>query len=114
MATGPARDTDSSAPTARTVREIDRFDRLVAESDRVLVDFYADWCGPCRLVESTVDELADESGADVVKVDVEAHPQLSARYDVKKIPTFLAFENGSVVERFVGMQNKETLLEAIE
>lgn len=114
MSIDTEQDTDSSEIKARQIQDMDGFDRLIANNERVLVDFYADWCGPCQLMASTVDELAAESAANVVKVDVEDHPQLSARYDIKKIPTFLVFENGAIEERLVGMQSKEALLETIE
>lgn len=95
------------------VRDEEHFDRLLAKNDRVLVDFYANWCGPCQLMESTIDELATESEATVVKVDVEELPQLATRYDVQAIPTFLAFKDGSPLERLTGMQNKARIEAAL-
>ncbi|MBY0588742.1 thioredoxin [bacterium] len=77
----------------------------------VLVDFYAAWCGPCRLLSPVLDELAGESGGayEIVKVDVDKEPELAARFGVTALPTLLLLENGEVTERRVGLENKTTL-----
>lgn len=81
------------------------FESAVLEADRpVIVDFWADWCGPCQAVDQTVEELA-EAHADtirVVRVDVDANPQTPSHYGIKSIPTFLRFVDGEVVDRIVG------------
>ena len=90
------------------------FDRLVANNPRVLVDFYADWCGPCQLMAPTVDELAAERDTPIAKVDVDQLPQIATRYEVRSIPSFILFEDGTVDERLVGMHEKSALNEIIE
>lgn len=101
--------TTGGSVSAEPIEAIDTFDRVLTNEDRVLVDFYADWCGPCQMMAPMIDELAAESDEAVVKVDIEALPQLAARYDVNSIPTFLVFENGEIADRLVGMQEKSTL-----
>ena len=101
-------DSQSADAGARHVESTEEFDQLL-ESGRVLVDFYADWCGPCKMVAPTVDELAAERAEPVLKVDIEAHQEIAARYDVSSIPTFIAFENGEPVDRLLGVQDRSTL-----
>jgi thioredoxin 1 len=74
----------------------------------VLVDFYAEWCGPCKVTAPIIDELAQEmKDVKFVKVDVDANPELSSQYQVFSIPTFIIFEGGKIVSQFVGAQAKE-------
>jgi thioredoxin 1 len=94
-----------------TVTDAD-FDRQVLESKHtVLVDFWAEWCGPCKMIAPTVAELAvDYAGrATVAKVDVDANAVLAGRYGIASIPSLLVFRNGQVVERLVGVQSKKSL-----
>ena len=93
--------------------EPDDFDRLVAEHDVVLVDFYADWCGPCRMMEPAVEAVAADTDAAVVKVDVDVHQALAAEYSVQGIPTLLVFADGELVDRMVGAQSEDALTDAI-
>jgi thioredoxin 1 len=89
-----------------------QFDQEVIESSvPVLVDFYADWCGPCRLQSPILDELATESGGSyhIVKVDVDQEPELAARFGVTALPTLLLINGGEVTERLVGLANKAKL-----
>lgn len=87
----------------------------VLETERtVLVDFYADWCGPCQMMAPVVAELAAEVEATVLKIDVEAVPSVAARYDVTAIPAFVVFEDGDVTDRLVGMQERSDLRTAVE
>lgn len=80
-----------------------------------LVDFYADWCGPCRAMAPVVDKLArDLDGwANVVKVNVDESPALASEYAVQSIPTFLVVRDGYATQRLVGMQTKQALVKAI-
>lgn len=80
----------------------------------VLVDFYADWCGPCKMLAPTVAEIATETDAVVLKVDIDAHQDLAAEYQVQGVPTLYLFEEGEVAERMVGVQDKGTLVGKIE
>lgn len=77
----------------------------------VLVDFYADWCGPCKVSAPIIDELAQEvKDVKFVKLDVDANPELASQYQVFSIPNFIMFENGKLVNQFVGAQGKEGFL----
>jgi thioredoxin 1 len=87
------------------------FAELVLNSDvPVLVDFYADWCGPCRIIAPVLDELAEETtDAKIVKVNVDHSPQLAARYGISSIPNLKVFEDGKVVDEQVGLANEARL-----
>ncbi|WP_424018840.1 thioredoxin [Halorientalis pallida] len=85
----------------------------VDQNDVVLVDFYADWCGPCKMLEPTVEELAAETEAAVAKVDVDRNQQLAGQYGVQGVPTLLLFADGEPVEKLVGVQSKDDLAELI-
>ncbi len=91
-----------------TVRPLTSFDDQVLKSDvPVLVDFYADWCGPCQLQAPIFDELAGEiETAKIVTVNVDDNPELATRYQISSIPTLLLFKNGRVVARHMGLASK--------
>jgi thioredoxin 1 len=80
----------------------------------VLVDFYADWCGPCKMLEPTVEELAAETDAAVAKVDVDSNQQLAGQYGVQGVPMLLLFADGEPVEKLVGVQSKDDLAGLID
>ena len=92
------------------------FDEVVLKSDKpVLVDFWAAWCGPCRMVGPVIEELSGEhEGKAVVgKLDVDANQEFAAKYGVRNIPTVLIFQNGEVVGRQVGVAPKNTYADAL-
>lgn len=94
----------------------DKFAKEVLEYQGVvLVDFYADWCGPCRMMAPIFDELSQEvKEVKFVKVNVDNNPDLASQYSVFSIPTFVFFKNGKMVSQIVGGKSKESFLEEIK
>ena len=93
------------------------FDEVVLKSDKpVLVDFWATWCGPCRMLGPVIDELATEYEGRVVvgKVDVHNNQEFAAKYGVRNIPTVLVFKDGEVVGRQVGVAPKKIYTDALD
>ncbi|MBR9803384.1 MAG: thioredoxin [Rubinisphaera brasiliensis] len=93
------------------------FSQAVLQSNvPVLVDFHADWCPPCRMMDSTVNEIADELGpnADVVKVNVDDAQETAASYGIRSIPTFAVVHNGQVQTQLTGVVPKDQLLTELQ
>ncbi|MCL4398005.1 thioredoxin [Patescibacteria group bacterium] len=82
----------------------------------VLVDFYADWCGPCKMMAPIIDDVAKEYDGKIIigKVNVDNNPNVSMKYGIMSIPTIILFKSGQPVKQLVGYQPKETLLKALE
>ncbi len=93
------------------------FEEKVVKSDKlVLVDFWAEWCAPCRMIAPTVEALANEyiDKAVVGKVNVDENSQVATKYSIRSIPTILFFKNGEIVKQVVGVRNKAELQEVID
>jgi thioredoxin 1 len=92
----------------------ENFDQVIARGGVVLVDFWAPWCGPCKMMSPIVDELAQEmEDITVGKVNADVQPQLAMQFNIRSIPTFMIFKGGQVVDQFAGVMSKEMLKERI-
>lgn len=91
------------------------FQKEVLQSDKpVLVDFWATWCGPCRMVGPILDEIAQErEDIKVCKIDVDAQPELATEYGIMSIPTLMVFENGQKINQALGAMPKNQILELL-
>lgn len=92
------------------------FEELIINSDKpALVDFWAEWCGPCRMISPIVAELADEmeGKAIISKLNVDENPEVCSKYGIRNIPTILFFKGGEVVDKQVGATQKNVLLEKL-
>ncbi len=93
------------------------FDAEVLKSKTpVLVDFWAEWCGPCRMLGPTIEELAKEYAGKVKvgKVNVDENPGIASKYSIRSIPTVMIFKNGTILDQMVGVQPKEAIKKKIE
>jgi thioredoxin 1 len=93
------------------------FDEIVLKSDKpVLVDFWAEWCGPCRIIAPFVKEISEEYAdkAVVGKVDVDSNPGISAKFGIRNIPTLLFFKDGQIADKQVGAVQKSAILAKLD
>jgi len=89
--------------------DVDEYAAIVSRYDTVLVDFYADWCGPCQMMEPTIKALAEDTAAAVLKVDVDQFQGVASQHGVQGIPTLLVYAGGEQAERMVGAQTGDAL-----
>ena len=91
------------------------FDELLKEDKPVLVDFYADWCGPCRMQSPIIDAIAlENSDVAVAKLNVDDVPEVAERFGIASIPTLLIFKGGALVKQFVGVTMKANILASLK
>jgi thioredoxin 1 len=91
--------------------------KLISESDKpVVVDFSAEWCGPCKMLSPILEELAGEySGkTDIIKVDIDESQDLAQQYGIVSVPTLVFFKNGDEVDRVIGFQSKDVLMQKLD
>lgn len=93
----------------------DTFEEIIQSNETVLVDFWAEWCGPCRMVGPIVEEIAAEYADKlaVAKLNVDENPQVSHQYEVMSIPTLIVYQNGEVKKRIVGARPKAMLVDEL-
>ncbi len=92
------------------------FEEIIGSDKPVLVDFWAEWCGPCKMIGPIVEELAGEYDGKAVigKVDVDNNPQVSAKFGIRSIPTLLVFKGGEIVDKQIGAVPKNVLSEKLD
>ena len=90
-------------------------EKVIQSQEPVIIDFYADWCGPCKMMSPIIDEIAEELGkkATVGKINVDENPDLAMEYSVMSIPTVIIFKSGKVSKTFVGVRGKEEIMQAL-
>jgi len=100
-------------PITGSAARASAFDQMVSDSNvPILVDFWATWCGPCRMIAPALEEIAEEQAdaVRIVKVDVDNNPELSNRFGIRNIPTLLFFKGGEVKDHVVGLTSKADLI----
>jgi thioredoxin 1 len=102
---------------AKTIEITDsNFEEIIKSETPVLVDFWAEWCGPCKMIGPVVEELAGEYDGKAVigKVNVDENPNVSAKFGIRSIPTLLVFKDGEIVDKQIGAVPKQVLADKLE
>ncbi len=96
------------------VEDESQFEELIDEHEIVLVDYHAEWCGPCKMLEPTIKEIAADSDATVLKVDIDELRGLAETQGIRSVPTLEFYANGELKDSVIGVQDKDDLLSAID
>lgn len=88
-------------------------EEVLKSSKTTIIDFYADWCGPCKMMSPIIDNIAEDDNLKVGKVNVDDDQELAIKYDIMSIPTVLIFKNGELVNRFIGVHDKNEILNSL-
>ncbi len=88
------------------------FDKVIKD-ELVLVDFFADWCSPCKMLAPILDEVSEEVSAKIVKVNIDDNPSLAQKFGIRSIPTMVAFKDGEVIDQIIGLVQKKDLLKKL-
>lgn len=91
-------------------------DEVLNDQGKVLVDFYADWCGPCKMMSPVIDEIAEKLNGSVKvgKINIDENQELAIKYQVMSIPTIMIFNNGIPVKTFIGVTDEQEILDALK
>ncbi|WP_137286292.1 thioredoxin [Halorussus salinisoli] len=111
---GETDDAETAPDEPIHVESVEHFSDVTTDYGVVLVDFYADWCGPCNMLEPIVESIASGTDAAVAKVDIDQHQDLATQYGVRGVPTLIVFADGEQVEQVVGVQDEATLTNLVE
>ena len=102
--------TDMGPVEIRNARE---FQRTVENDEKVLVDFYADWCAPCRMMEPAVEAVAEDGDVTVAKVNIDDNQKVASAYGVRSVPTLILFSDGEPADKAVGAKSEDELREFV-
>jgi thioredoxin 1 len=102
--------------TAIVYPNLEEFDQLISGDKPVLVDFWADWCMPCRMLAPVIEQLGEQyqGRAEVAKVNVDEYPELASRYRIQSIPTVMIFDKGELAEMIVGLNSADVYTKALD